>query len=184
MMLAANTMTFDTHAYVKHLTDAGFAHRQAEALMEVQKQSLTEVLDEHFATKEDIRYLDEKLSSEIGLVRSEIDLLRTTLTQKIGDLRTELKQDITDLRTELKQDITDLRTEFKQDIADLRTEVKSDIHQLEKSMTDKFHQLETGKIQNLEKDVYLMQWMIRFLLAGVVSIMAGTASLIIKVFAF
>ena len=55
------TITFDTHAFVKKLKDAGFSETQAEAVSEAQRDSLSQALDNQLATKADIIRLENKL---------------------------------------------------------------------------------------------------------------------------
>ena len=69
-----STITFDTHAYIKKLKDAGFNERQAEALSDAQKESFTEILDTTLATKSDILRLEREIASvkvEIASSRAE-----------------------------------------------------------------------------------------------------------------
>ena len=69
------TITFDTHAYIKKLKDAGFNEKQAEALSDAQKESFNEILDTTLATKSDILRLEREIASvkvEIASSRSEI----------------------------------------------------------------------------------------------------------------
>ncbi len=61
-------ITFDTLAYTKKLKAAGFNEKQAEALSEAQKESLSGILDTTVATKSDI----VRLEKEIANVKSEI----------------------------------------------------------------------------------------------------------------
>ena len=62
------TITFDTLAYTKKLKAAGFNEKQAEALSEAQKESLSDILDTTVATKSDI----VRLEKEIANIKSEI----------------------------------------------------------------------------------------------------------------
>ncbi len=94
--------TFDTHAAVRALEEAGMDTPQAEAVTETVRTAVVQGV----ATKADIADL------------------RTEVKTDIADLRTEVKADIADLRTEVKADIADLRTEVKADIADLRTDLE------------------------------------------------------------
>ena len=57
------TLTFDTLKFVKRLKAAGFDESQAEALSDVQKESLTEILDTTLATKSDIIRLEKEIAS-------------------------------------------------------------------------------------------------------------------------
>ncbi len=59
-----NTVAFDTHRFVKHLTESGFTEQQAEALAEEQ----TDLLNGNLATKTDIALV----KADIALVKADI----------------------------------------------------------------------------------------------------------------
>ena len=77
------TITFDTHAYVKKLKAVGFTEEQAETLATTQAN----LIDERLATKHDIKELD------------------TSLKRDMKELETSLKHDMKELETSLKRDI-------------------------------------------------------------------------------
>ena len=71
--------TFDTHAYVKKLQEAGFTAQQAEA----QAEALRSVVDENLATKTDIEMLRQDVKGsetrsdhKFELVHQKIELAR------------------------------------------------------------------------------------------------------------
>ena len=55
------TGTFDTLKFVERLEKAGATRELASALVEVQKESLSEVMDSTLATKSDIRTVRDDL---------------------------------------------------------------------------------------------------------------------------
>lgn len=59
----AEAIAFDTHRFVKHLTQKGFTQEQAEALAEEQ----VNLLDSNLATKADL---------ELGLSHLKVELLK------------------------------------------------------------------------------------------------------------
>ena len=74
-----NTFAFDTHRFIKHLTESGFTEQQAEALAEEQ----TAVLSGNLATKADIvqaKY--ETIKWTIGIVLT-VAALQTTVTFRL-----------------------------------------------------------------------------------------------------
>jgi hypothetical protein len=71
---------FDTHAYVKKLTKAGFTEEQAE----IQAQTLTEFLEGQLATKQDTNAL-----------KRDIEELRIATTRDLEALELRLKHDLT-----------------------------------------------------------------------------------------
>ena len=94
-------IAFDTHKFVKDLTNTGMATNQAE------------VLADHYAT-----LLNDRLAT-----KDDIEQLRNAGKGDIEQLRTEVKGDIEQLRTEVKNDIKQLRTEVKKDIELLRKDM-------------------------------------------------------------
>ncbi len=57
----ASAITFDTHAYVKKLTGAGFSEEQAE----VQAETLVALVEDRLATKQDLKRLESKLERDL-----------------------------------------------------------------------------------------------------------------------
>jgi hypothetical protein len=56
-----STVTFDTLKYVERLEKAGASRELASALAEVQKASLSEIMDATLATKDDVRTVRDDL---------------------------------------------------------------------------------------------------------------------------
>ena len=110
-MKAAEAINFDTHKFVKHLTENGFTEQQAEALADEQ----VNLLNTNLATKADILAL-----------KADIEKLRLALKADIADV----KRDIEALRQETKTDIEKLRLATKADIEKLRQETKADMANL------------------------------------------------------
>jgi hypothetical protein len=67
---------FDTHAFVKRLVSTGFTERQAETLAQEQ----IKIIDEHLATKGDIKML----KGDIKILRQDIKALELRMTVKFG----------------------------------------------------------------------------------------------------
>jgi len=63
------TLTFDTHAYIKKLKAVGFTEEQAE----VQAETLSSLINEQLATKQDIE-----------LIRRDMKELEMRLTIRLG----------------------------------------------------------------------------------------------------
>lgn len=80
---------FDTHAFVKKLTEAGFTERQAE----VQADTLAAIIDDKMATKRDLKELEVALK----------------------ELEVALKRDIEEFKGSIKRDLKELedRTTFR-----------------------------------------------------------------------
>jgi len=61
MLRCMSAITFDTLKFVERLEKAGASRELASALVEVQKESLAEVMDSTLATKNDIRAVRDDL---------------------------------------------------------------------------------------------------------------------------
>ncbi len=57
-----STIVFDTHAFVKELTQAGMSEAQAEVLA----RSQATLIDEKLATKQDLKELELRLTLHLG----------------------------------------------------------------------------------------------------------------------
>lgn len=57
-----STIVFDTHAFVKELTQAGMPEAQAEVLA----RSQATLIDENLATKQDLKELELRLTIRLG----------------------------------------------------------------------------------------------------------------------
>ena len=78
------TLAFDTHTFVKELTQAGMPEAQAEVLA----RSQATLIDEKLATKQDLKELEARL------------------TRDIKELEDRLARDMRELELRLKHDLT------------------------------------------------------------------------------
>ena len=97
----SEAIAFDTHRFVKRLTESGFTEKQAETLAE-----------EHVAL------LNGNLATKADLAAVKVDL---------AELKAELKRDIETVKAELKRDIEAVKAELKRDIETVKAELKRDI---------------------------------------------------------
>ena len=58
----ARAITFDTHSHIKRLMTVGFTEEQAE----VQTQAIAQLVEEHLATKQDLKELELRLTIRLG----------------------------------------------------------------------------------------------------------------------
>ena len=128
-MLQAQAITFDTHRFVKHLTESGFTEKQAETLAEEQ----VALLNTNLATKPDIEMVKADIETlrletkaDIEAVKADIETLRQETKAGIETLRQETKADI----ARLEAGIETLRQETKGGIEALRLETRADIASL------------------------------------------------------
>ncbi len=103
-------IAFDTHRFVKRLTDSGFTERQAETLAEEH----VALLNANLATKTDV-----------AEIKAGTETLRQETRANIEALRQETRAGIEALRQETKADIEILRQETKADIARIEAKVES-----------------------------------------------------------
>ncbi|MDP1573045.1 MAG: DUF1640 domain-containing protein [Pseudomonadota bacterium] len=73
-------VTFDTHAYVKKLRAVGFSEEQAE----VQAETLSSLINDQLATKQDLRELEERLMYRLtlrmgGMVIASVSIVATVV---------------------------------------------------------------------------------------------------------
>ena len=86
----SDTIIFDTHRFVKRMTDAGMASPIAEALAD----EYTQLLERNLSTKQDIARLE-------GTTRQDIARLEETTRQDIARLEETTRQDIARLEIRL-----------------------------------------------------------------------------------
>ena len=69
-----SALTFDTHKFIKRLTEAGMPLGQAEVLAEEQ----TNLIDERLATKDDLKMMELRLTMKMGaLIAAGIGIVAT-----------------------------------------------------------------------------------------------------------
>ena len=80
------TLTFDTHAFVKELTQAGMPEEQAEVLA----RSQATLIDEKLATKQDLKELEMRLVRDMKelemRLKRDIQELKHDMTVRLGSM--------------------------------------------------------------------------------------------------
>ena len=104
----SEALAFDTHRFVKHLTENGFTEKQAEALAIEQ----IKLLDGNLATKADI-----------ALIQRNIEALRQETGTSIEALRQETRANVEALRQETRANIEALRQETRANIEALKSDL-------------------------------------------------------------
>ena len=107
-MNASEAINFDTHKFVKHLTENGFTEQQAEVLAEEQ----VNLLNSNLATKANIESLRQETNANIQSLRQETNA-------NIESLRQETNANIQSLRQETNANIADLKAYVEESKADL-----------------------------------------------------------------
>lgn len=93
-------IAFDTHQFVKNLTESGFTEQQAEALAKEQVQ----LLNSNLATKVDIL----AIKADIEKVRAEVEKVKAELETKIEKIRADLEAVRLGLQAEIQACKVDL----------------------------------------------------------------------------
>ena len=102
----AEAIAFDTHRFVKNLTEHGFSLKQAEVLAAEQVNLLNSNLATKadvagMATKTDIEKLRLATKSDVAEIYASIDRLRLETQASIEKLRLETQSGIEKLKAEL-----------------------------------------------------------------------------------
>ncbi len=101
-----STLSFDTHTFVKRLTQAGMPEAQAEVLADSQAK----LIDEKLSTKYDLKELETQLTHEMKELETrlthEMEELETRLTHEMKELETRLTHEMKELETRLALQLT------------------------------------------------------------------------------
>ena len=128
-----DTLVFDSHGYVKRMTDGGFNEQQAEALAAEQgdllsnlatRQDMEAVRDDVETIKDDIEKVKddiEKVKGDIERVKGDIEMIKKNMATK-DELR-EVKEELEEVKKNMatKDDLKNFvtRDELKSEIAGL-----------------------------------------------------------------
>lgn len=89
----SEAIAFDTHRFVKNLTDHGFTEEQAEVLANEQ----VNLLNSNLSTKtdvaliqQDIEVLRQATKTDIALIQRDIEVLRKETKADIANLKSDL----------------------------------------------------------------------------------------------
>ena len=96
----SEAIAFDTHRFVKHLTENGFTEQQAEVLADEQ----VHLLNTNLATQADIAAIQREIAAvqrEIATVQREIEVLRQETKADIEVLRQETKASMAEVKSDL-----------------------------------------------------------------------------------
>ena len=110
------TLIFDTHAFVKQLTEAGMPEPQAEVLARTQAA----LIDERLATKEDLQALESRLSSQLKELEARLtnqnNELDARLTNQTKDLDARLTSQNKELDARLTHQMREMESRLKYDL--------------------------------------------------------------------
>ncbi len=94
-------IAFDTHRFVKNLTESGFTEQQAEALAKEQVQ----LLNSNLATKVDILALKadiETVKANLETVKANLETVKANLEAKLEAVKLGLQADIQAIKADLE----------------------------------------------------------------------------------
>lgn len=89
----STALAFDTLQYAKRLKQVGFTEEQAE----VQAEALSELINDHLATKQDLKELEREMKLEVGEVKVEIKELEKAMKLDIKGLEERLSNKINEM---------------------------------------------------------------------------------------
>ena len=119
-------VAFDSHKFVKRLTENGFTEQQAEVLADEQVNLLngnlatkTDIEELRLATKADIEELRQETKTAIAATRADIEKMRLATEAAIAQTRA----DIEELRQGTKADIEKMRLATEAAIAQTKVEL-------------------------------------------------------------
>ena len=122
-------LTFDTHAFVKRLTQPGMPEDQAEVLSKGQAD-----LYERLVTK---AHLEQKLGALALTLGNELEKVRAELKNDIERVKAELKHELDQHKAANKQALKELELTLKHELETHKTELKRDIREMEQKLTIK-----------------------------------------------
>ena len=117
------TLTFDTHAFVKELTQAGMPEEQAEVLARSQAM----LIDEKLATKQDLKKLELRLKRDIQELKRDMKELETRLVRDMQEMEANLKRDMKEQEANLKRDMKELEMRLTRDMQEMELRLKHDL---------------------------------------------------------
>ena len=136
----SEAIAFDTHRFVKHLTENGFTEQQAEVLADEQvhllntnlatQADVAAIQREIVGVKRDIEVLRQETKTSIAGVKRDIEVLRLGTKTSIAGV----KRDIEALRLGTKADMEALRLGTKADMEALRLGTKADMAEVKSDL--------------------------------------------------
>ena len=190
-LMQAQPVTFDTHAFVKRLTQAGMPEDQAEVLSNGQADLYERLVTKahfEFTLTHELEKLRAELKHDIEKVQANLETVRAELKSDIEKVqanletvKAELKHDIETVKAELKHDIENVRAELKRDIETVRAELKLDIEKLRADLEQKFNQQEAA-IRKQEAAIREMEQKLTIRLGAFLVIGVTVLSMLDKLF--
>ena len=154
-MSVPDPVPFDSHQFVKRMTEAGMPLAQAEALAEEQGV----MVNTHFATKQDTGELKHRFANvehDVGGLKQDTGEIKTRLANVEHDVG-GLKQDTGEIKTRLANVEHDVG-ELKQDTGELKTRLANVEHDVGGLKQDT-GELKVG-LAVVKAELALVKWMV------------------------
>ena len=174
----SESYTFDTHKFVKRLTEVGLDERIAETLADEQVKLLTSQL----ATKAELANIARDIERMRQETQSSVEQSRQETQSSIEQLRQETQSSIEQLRLETQSSIEQLRLEMQSSTEQLRLEMQSSTEQLRQDTKSQNENLRLDVDYKIEKVIAeLVRWIAAFGMTIIALNLAGFALLITRV---
>ena len=105
----SEAIAFDTHRFVKNLTQSGFTEKQAEALANEQ----VNLLNSNLATKTDMLAIQAGIDTTKASLQAGIDTTKASLQARIETVHAELQARIETVHAELQARIETVHAELQ-----------------------------------------------------------------------
>ena len=174
-MSRPDPIPFDTHRFVKRLTDEGMPAGQAEVLADEQ----ISLLNSHLVTKQDISHLATK--EDVAKCAAKEDVAKCATKEDVAKCAT--KEDVAKCATKEDLELTNeavARTNealARTNEAVARCATKEEVARLERRLGSV-----AQDVAVLKSDLRTLKWVVAGVGFGMLSVMLGVSSLVIKLF--
>ncbi len=151
-------IAFDTHRFVKRLTEGGFTEKQAETLAEEQ----VALLNTNLATKADIAAAQTDIAAVEAGLKADLAAVEAGLKADLANVEAGLKADLANVEAGLKADLAKVEAGLKAEIARVEGGLKTEIARVEGGLKAEIARVE-GSIEAVKAD--LLKWMFGALIA-------------------
>ena len=173
----SESYTFDTHKFVKRLTEVGLDERIAETLADEQVKLLTSQL----ATKAELANIARDINRLRKETQASIERLRQETQASIEQSKQETQAAIAQLRKETQTGIEQLRKETQTGIEQLRKETKTGIERMRQDTANQSENLRLEVDYRIEKVIAeVVRWIAAFGMTIIALNLAGFALLITR----
>ncbi len=105
-------IAFDTHRFVKRLTETGFTEAQAEALADEQ----VTLLNSNLATKQSLLEVEGSMERQLAELKGDLE-------RQLTELRGDLERQLAELKGDLERQMTELRGDLERQLAKIKADM-------------------------------------------------------------